>query len=136
MLTKKNTLIFSALFALVDIGLIIIDSKCDYGQQSFCSTYWIQIRYLGETLLIFVPIFIFSSINYFMSENIFRAWLKLLIIWLPMTLLLVIVTPEYNQSILPIVKSTVAIFSSVIFSFFSLGIIIWKYFSKQSKRST
>jgi len=48
---------------------------------------------------------------------------------------LVLVSPEYGNELLPIVKGTVAFFTSLLFVLLSLLIIAWKYFATRHSKA-
>lgn len=83
--------------------------------------------------IIFIPLFLLSLITYKMRNEIFRAWLKFAYVWIPLTLVLTILAPEYDQSLLPITKGVVSFLMSVLFLIISFLIILIKYFSLRQK---
>jgi len=90
----------------------------------------------GENISIFIPIFLFSLITYKMRNEIFRVWMKLTYIWLPLTLILVFIAPEYQNSWLPIYeKSFVSFVMSSLYVIISLILIIAKYVYTRSERT-
>ncbi|MDP2655239.1 MAG: hypothetical protein Q8P17_01625 [bacterium] len=81
-----------------------------------------------------IPLFLLSLITYKMSEEVYRAWLRFANVWIPLSIVLIFLAPEYSGDwMFPVVKGTVAFFSSLLFVLISLLIICWKYFT--SRRS-
>ena len=78
---------------------------------------------------IFIPLFLFSLITYKMRNEVFKTWIKFVYAWLPLTLILVFIAPEYVNSWLPIYeKGFVSFIMSSIFLVVSLFIIFIKYY--------
>ncbi len=80
-------------------------------------------------LIIFLPIFLFSLITYKMSDAVFQSWRKFVYWWVPLTIILTILAPEYSQSLLPITKGVVSLGMSILFMIISLLVIVTKHFS-------
>jgi len=106
-------------------GVSLLDalaSKFTYGCTDF----------LSEVIIIlapFIAIFLLSLITYKMRDEIFRAWIKFTYVWVPLTLVLTFLAPEYDSSLLPITKSVVSFGMSFLFLIISLIIIITKSIS-------
>ncbi len=83
---------------------------------------------IAETLIIFIPFLLFATGLYFMQTNVYMAWLKFAIVWIPISIVAVAMTPEYGSSLLYTVdKSIVAFLSLGIFTTISSGIIFLEY---------
>lgn len=83
-----------------------------------------------------IPLFIFSLIIYKMREEIFESWWKFAKIWIPLSMLAILVAPSYSHNwIFPIVKGSVALFSSSIFVIISLVLIIRQSIKEKKVRS-
>lgn len=76
-----------------------------------------------------IPLFILSLITYKMRGEVYSAWLKFTYVWIPLTMFMILIAPEYGNAFLPIEKGTVAGFFSLLYILISLIIIIWKYFA-------
>jgi len=82
-----------------------------------------------------IPLFILSLITYKMRDEMYRAWLRFAQWWIPFSMVFIFLAPEYSGDwMFPIVKGTVAFFSSLLFVIISLLLIIWKYIA--SRRET
>ncbi len=83
---------------------------------------------VGINFFPIIPLFLFSLITYKMRDEIYRAWLRFAYVWIPLSMVAILLAPEYSGDwMYPVVKGTVAFFSSVLFALVSLGIIIWRY---------
>ena len=81
-----------------------------------------------------IPLFFFSLITYKMRDEVFRAWLRFAYAWIPLSLLLIFLAPEYTYDwMYPVVKGTVAFFSSLLFACISLIIILVSWLRSRSK---
>jgi hypothetical protein len=127
MITKKTLLIVSGagtvlLLVLNWVGTFKLCGGQEYG-QCMDTTYGIMIN-----LLPILPLFLLSLITYKMRDEVYRAWLHFAYIWIPLSILAILLAPEYSSDwMFPIVKGTVAFFSSLIFVAVSLVIIAYKY---------
>ena len=75
-----------------------------------------------------IPLFILALITYKMRDEVYRAWLRFAYVWIPLSMLLIFLAPEYSTDwMFPVVKGTVAFFSSILFVIISLILIVWKY---------
>lgn len=83
-----------------------------------------------RTFLIIIPLFLFSLITYKMRDEIYKAWFKFARIWVPLSIILVLISPEYSHGLVPIEKGTISFGMSVIFLVVSIFLIIIKFFSK------
>ena len=134
-MSKKSLLVWSFLLLLAGIvidpyiiGLCTNDSKyCIFGLFSHS---------IGKPLFIIsLPLFLLSLITYKMRDEVFAVWFRFSRVWFPLTLFLVIISPEYGNSLLPVEKDSVSFFMSLLFLLISLTIIIKKYFSLKSNHN-
>ena len=89
---------------------------------------WMVI--VSPYLDIFIPLFLFSLITYKMREEVYQAWFRFVCWWIPLSVLLIFIAPEYSHDWLyPIEKGSVALLTSAIFLIVSLLIIVAKYIS-------
>ena len=122
-MSKKSILWFSGLLSLIFV-------VSDYvGTYKLCGSYYtgncpIILHNSFIFILPIIPIFILSLITYWMNENVFRAWIRLTYFWIPLSILVVILTPETTGSIFNIDKGFVSLVSSGLFVIISLLIII------------
>ena len=125
--TKKNITIISGLVAVIVLMMGTLEPF------RLCGENWrgcMDINYVsGLFLLPSIPLFLLSLITYFLCDEVFHTWIKFALVWIPLTILLTLAAPEYSQSLLPIVKSSVSFWFSALFFLISLVIVIWKWVS-------
>ena len=125
--TKKNVLIGSFSVFLIFMATAFFQGTCSHGALGLCWRYWVQINVFIETLFISTPFFLVALIVYFMRDEIFQKWIKFVFVWVPLTLLLTVMTPEFGgQGIITIEKGTMSFIFSALFLLISLIIIIYK----------
>ena len=134
MLIKKYTLIISSAFSVI---VVIWDYIGNY--QLCGGKEWGNcVDNLAGIELLFFPFigaFIFSLITYFMREEIYRAWFKFARWWIPLSIVLIFILPEYSHDwLFPIEKGAGVFVTSALFVLISAVIIIWKYW-RLSRRS-
>lgn len=126
LLTKNNTLIISSLLFFILFLAGTIQGLCDYDSHGFCWRYWTEIGNISVIFLIFFPLFLFSLITHKMRDEIFETWAKFALWWTGVTVLLVLLAPADDPSLLPITKSVIAIASTTIFTIISTVLVLWK----------
>ncbi len=88
---------------------------------------------IGINLLPIIPLFFLSLITYKMREEVYRAWLRFAYAWVPLSLLLIYLAPEYTSDwMYPVVKGTVAFAPSILFVILSLFIVLWTWWKGRS----
>ena len=132
MMTKQKIFLISG---IITISFFVLDK---IGTYQLCGRYAIGncpflIHDILGTIIIFLPVFLISIIVYKMRDEVYRSWIKFTQIWVPLTILLIIISPEYGNSLLPIEKGSVSFFMSLLFLVISLVIIITKSVSLRQK---
>jgi len=137
MVTKRNLLL---VVFLLDVILFT---------SNYVGTYWICDHLffgghegscpgiLANGIIVFYPFFpllILSLITYKMRDEVFRTWLKFTYVWIPLTMFLILIAPEYGNAFLPIEKGTVAGFFSLLYILISLLLITYKYFATRNSK--
>ncbi|KKQ53560.1 MAG: hypothetical protein US70_C0002G0048 [Parcubacteria group bacterium GW2011_GWD2_38_11] len=79
-----------------------------------------------------VPIFIISFIIVFLREQIFNAWSKFAIIFIPISIVSIFFLPSMGDMFFPSIKELAIFLLPVIFLISSLGIIFWE--SRKAKK--
>ena len=137
MLPKKWVLTASALVSILIIvwnyvgNYKICNTIISSGSQGDCPFVLTQV---GLTLLPLFTVFIISLITFVMRGEVYEAWFKLARWWVPISMILIFITPEYGEGLFdPIQKGSVALLTSVLFALISIGIIVWKFFSTRKK---
>ncbi len=130
MISKKGLLSLSLIGTIIFSFFIFLSAKglCSY---NFCSRP--HDDSLATLFLPFFSIFIISIITYKMREEVYRAWFKFARIWIPLSLVLIFITPEYSEGLVPLDRGSVSFFLSVVFLVISLVIIIYKSFKLKNK---
>ncbi len=124
-MSKKIILWISGIATL---GLFTIGT---FGTYQICSSNENCINTLHSFFIHFlpiIPVFVFSLITYKMREETYHAWARFAYAWIPLSMLLILLAPEYSSDwMFPVVKGTVAFFSSLLFVIISSLIILWKH---------
>ena len=106
-------------------------------EQGRCWRFWDSLDIIAPIIFPWPLVFIFSLLTYKMHEKVFRAWLHFAYWWVPLSIILTLITPDGGGGWgIPnlISREIVAITSSSLFAIISLIIIIWKYLA--TRRST
>ena len=125
---KKSVTWISGLLALILIGFDFTgtDKLCGGAQYTEC------MQTLHSFFVIIIPIiptFFFSLLTYWMREEIYRSWFRFARWWIPLSMVLIFLAPEYSGDwMYPIEKGTVAFFTSLVFVIVSIIVIIVRYF--------
>ena len=123
-MSKKTLLLTSGIVTLV---LLAIGT---FGTYKICNNSEICINILHYFFLYFLPflpLFILALITYKMRDEVYRAWLRFSYVWVPLSMLLILLAPEYTTDwMYPVVKGTVAFFSSILYLVISLVLIVIK----------
>jgi len=127
--------IFLASILLI-LGLVTIFSR----QIGLCPSYSYSVcAYFFDSffmvLLPTIPLFIFSLVTYLMKESVFQAWWRFARVWIPASMLAILVSPSNSHNwMFPIEKGTVAFFSSIFFVIISIILItIWSLKERKIK---
>jgi hypothetical protein len=129
---KKKVLLIS--FIILVMSVIAIFSRqiglCPIYSYSNCAYFFDSFFMI---LFPIIPLFVFSLITYKMQDSVFQAWWSFARIWIPISMLAILVSPSNTHNwMFPIEKGTVAFFSSVLFAVISLIlIIIWQVKEKK-----
>lgn len=133
MISKKILLIVSGIGTVVLlilnwIGTFKLCGGQEYG-QCMDLIYSIMMNFFP-----IIPLFLLSLITYKMRNEVYRAWLRFVYVWIPLSMFAILIAPEYSSDwMFPVVKGTVAFYSSLLFVIISLVLIIWKYFYTSRK---
>ena len=130
--TKKNVLLIAV------IGSVIAVTR---GMSLLCDVNNWDCRDKNDSIslffVIFIPVLVFSLVTYLMNDKVFRAWRNFALVWVPLTVFLVVMTPDTSGSIVAFGKETVAMILSIVFSALSIAIICvtWtiEHFKKKRK---
>ncbi|OHA99241.1 MAG: hypothetical protein A3E32_02655 [Candidatus Zambryskibacteria bacterium RIFCSPHIGHO2_12_FULL_38_37] len=128
MINKKITLLISG---VISILLLSINYLGTYETCYFSGICAEILATILRTLYIFIPLSILSLLTYNMADQVYRIWFKFIRIWIPLTIFLVVLSPKYSNSLIPIEKGSVSFVFSVLFLLISLIIIITKSLSSK-----
>lgn len=123
-MTKKSVLASSVFISLgmYLFGAFSVSHKiCGGAQYTSCVT---NIDNLSLVFLPFLSLAIVSLPIYFLSQDVFRAWIKFVYWWVPLSMGAIVISPQIGNSFFPIEKVTVGGGLSLVFIFISVIIII------------
>ena len=81
----------------------------------------------GVNLLPVITLFLLSLVTYKMRDEVYQVWLRFSYAWIPLSMILIFFAPQYSTDwMYPIVKSTVAFLTSLLFVVISIALITWK----------
>ena len=133
--TKKKLLWVSLVLTVMGFlttGLTMLKFWCGEGNY-VC---WDKFDFFGNLTLIFLPVFILSLITFWMREEVFRAWLRFAYWWIPLTILLVLMTKDRSGGFgIPdiVTRESISMIFSTLFLLISLILITYKSFSLRKK---
>ncbi|MDO8492742.1 MAG: hypothetical protein Q7S34_03830 [bacterium] len=104
-----------------------------------CGDSWrkcMDLNYSADLMFLpIIPLFLFALITYKMRDEAYHAWLRFSYAWVPLSMLLIFIAPDYSHDWLyPIDKGSIAFVMSAIFCVVSLVIIAVKYISLRKER--
>jgi len=135
MINKKILFIFSLVGVLLFFVFLFATKLglCAFINSSCTETF----DPIAENLSIFIPLFLLSLITYKMRDEVYHAWFRFSCVWIPLSMIAIFFAPEYSSDwMFPVVKGTIAFFSSLLYVILSLIIIIWKYFATRHSKGT
>lgn len=133
MISKKSLLVGSG---LVTLALLTFDRvgtywMCDNIFPSLGGSIGRCPDVLADGMTVLFPVLFFfflSLLTYKMRDEVYRAWSRFAMVWVPLSMFLILIAPEYSADwMFPVDKSSVAFFSSAAFVVISLLVIAWKY---------
>ena len=127
MVTKRNVLLVSAVAVLIAVGLTYPWKIGLCGSDSYgCIN---NIQSFSTILDIFFPTLILSLVTFKLRQEIFQAWMRYALWWVPLTVVLTLIAPnDRSQSIpFPSTKGMVDLGLVTIFVIVSIGIILYKW---------
>ena len=133
-LTKKTVLLGSAAGTGLTLLLIVIffntsTSICPYKVTFNCS-----ILSLTLSLLITLPIFLFSLVTYKMREEVFLFWRKFSFIYLFIYLFIVLISPWRPADFSPFAKGVDSIRMLELYVLISSALIAYKSYQLRGKK--
>ena len=89
---------------------------------------------LGVLIVTFFVFFFFSCITYFIRKEVFRIWLVLGLIYVPVSIIWSFNTPSYDNAVLGNSPSLMSILIAVPFIILSILVIIVSHFYYKGKK--
>lgn len=123
------TLILSFIAALISLVLALPENfgLCAKNDINCLHSYIDSFNEIIQITFIFsIPIIILSFILLFHKERIFFIWSKFTIIFLPIVIILIMITPSNSGSISPFEREPVTLFLAIVFFVVSIFIIATK----------
>ena len=131
LLTKKNILLLSGILGCIELLVIIL--FLFFPTMKFVSHYGGSLDQYYLFFLIFIPTLLFSLITHKLRDEVFESWIKFAKWWVLVTLLLVLITPSQDQSIIPLDKEMISLFSTAIFTLISIVVVLARTMSLRKK---
>ena len=125
-MTKKSILWVGLVGTIIFFTISILVRKygCREDLFFFCKDSYVGLVFILKFLF---PVMLFLSlITYKMRDEIFRSWIKFSYVWIPLTIILTLLAPEYSPSLLPLTKGVISFYFSALFLLISIIIIISK----------
>lgn len=132
MITKKTFLITALLGTvfLIFFTFLSVNGLCT--SKFFCDR--LHDDSAMATFLIFLPFLIFSIITYKVKYLAYQSWSRFVCFWIPLSILIIVLTPKSNEGLFPIEKGSVSVLMSIIFSIISILIIFIKSYSLRANK--
>lgn len=120
--------------SIVLIAFSYFGYACAESKQCFAAPFfWDATFSFLEPLQIYMQIILIPAITIiFIREEIFQSWLRLAAWFIPISLLIIFVTPVTSNSWMPLFfvsREEMAFATGILFTAVSLILIAWKYFS-------
>ena len=137
-MTKKNIFVVS----LVSVGiftLLALAQTSDFCyREVWCNRYWDEINAIGQILFLSFPLLLFSTITYFLREEVFRAWLHFTYWWIPVSFVFIYLARGWSGGGFGIPnvldQESVSIIFSGLFTIISLFIILVSWVRHRRER--
>lgn len=104
---------------------VLYSLPCNY-KISRC--FWGNNEMVMATFHIFTAILIISIFLFFITDKVFLRWLRFAGVWIVLSMLVIVVTPEHHEGLLSFggpSKEEISIWMASLFVILSLGKIIW-----------
>ena len=135
---KKVFLVVSGLSTLVFIVLFLNPSVINCHINASCAGYngdfFLRRDVFAACFITFFFFFFFSCVTYFMRKEVFKTWLILGLIYLPVSIIWSFNTASYDNAVLGNSPSLMSIFIAVPFIILSIIVITASHFYYKSKK--
>lgn len=124
-MTKKSLFISISLLVILQFVLIFPDKIgiCSFINNQNCLYGFFDSIYRDSLFNMSLAVLIVSFFTFFISEQVFRIWLKFTYVWISLSIISIFLTPESTGSIFNLDKEFVAIILSSLFVIISLLLI-------------
>ena len=126
--TKRKVLLYSILYIILFLFTYI------FGKSNYCSlNCYRSFELLIIYSLISIPFFVFSIITYKLKESTFILWRNFTVWAIPISLVIISFVPTntHGMDFLLLVKGTVILALTTLYTIISLILIIYKSFKKE-----
>ena len=115
------------------IEILVLVMFLFFGTINFVQSYGDYLDNYYLLFLVFVPVLFFSLITYKLRDEVFEAWVKFAKWWVLGTIILVLITPSQDPSLLPVTKETISFISTACFTLISLILVVLKSVALKQK---
>lgn len=136
-MSKRQGIFISSVSVLIILFSFVLFSEqwCHVG--TVCNRIEHFVARDFEIVYYLVPsILIFSLLTYKMHERVFRTWLRFAYWWVPLSIILTLITPDGSGGWgIPSVidRGFVAFIFAALFTIISLIIIVWKFVATRKR---
>lgn len=124
-LSRSKLLLISFILGVLSLffGYFSTNNQCflDYGQ---CEN-------MAYIFSIFIPLFLITLIFSFINKNFFDKWKKFVVWFVPISILIIIVSPLRPADLFPLYKKTIFLFETLVMLLSSIVILV-KSFSRNN----
>lgn len=126
---KKSALLGLSMTGIIVLLVSIYSRQIGLCQNLSYSSCRIFFDGFAEVLFPSIPLFLFSLVTYFLSGAVFKAWSRFALVWIPLSMIVIAIVPEYAGDVLySYGKGLIAFYSSILFSIISIVIITASWF--------
>ncbi len=127
--TKKNLILIGFIASVLFFISYFIHSSDFCYWKANCS---LMSEILSLYLLPFLSVFTFSLITYWLKDSIFISWRNFSVcaVFISLIIISFLPTDTHGLDFIPITKGTTIFFLTILYSFISLGLILYKSFKK------
>lgn len=96
------------------------------------------LKKLSEAIfLLTIPVAFFSVVTFFVKNNVFLSWVKVTKYFLITSFVIIMIAPSSTHGLdfFPIVKETLAVFLSIVYSVSSLFVLIYRTIKTRNESS-
>lgn len=134
-MTKKNVLLTGLSGTILFVFLVLLGTDACY-MNTTCKSLRVALSDDSLVVTLFFPcVFIFSLITYKMKDEIYRAWLHFSYVWIPLSVILILMSSDRSGHLFVSAQEFLAMLLFGFYILVSSVIIAWKYFSMRHNKS-